>query len=137
MTALLMRWALAALALYATVTIYSARGLAFSEPGWWIPFKLALLLGLVNALVRPLLFLVKLATFPLTILTLGLSSLALSLIFNVASLFLADYLGWGLTIGGDHPFLTAFYAALTLSVLNAIFSVLVRSGRRLARKAMA
>jgi uncharacterized membrane protein YvlD (DUF360 family) len=134
---LLIRWALAAAALFVTVRLFSDQGLAFSQPGWWLPFKLVLLLGLFNALVRPLLFLLKLATFPLMILTLGLSSLGLSLLFNAAGLFLADRLNWGLEIGGEHPVLTAFYAALTMSVLNAVFSLIAASGRRLARGAAA
>ena len=136
MIALLIRWALASLALLLTVHLYAGQGFGFTEQAWWIPVKVTLLLGLVNALVRPLVFLVKLVTLPMTLLTLGLWSLLISLLFNVLALFLVSYFHWGLQIGGDHPVITAFLAAITLSILNMVLSMVFASGRWLTRRAL-
>lgn len=73
----------------------------------------ALLLGLVNALVRPLLILI---TLPITLLTLGLFALVIN-----ALLF---WLVGGL-VGGLHvpDFATAFWAALVYSALTTLVAI--------------
>lgn len=79
-------------------------------------------LGLVNALVRPVLLLL---TFPLTLLTLGL----FIFVVNTACLGLAAYLVPGLTIDG---FWSAFFGALIVSVVSWVLSGLHGFGDRRA-----
>ena len=72
----------------------------------------ALVLGLVNAFIKPIICLLSL---PLTILTLGL----FSLVINALMLLLASSLmGGRFYIDG---FATAFLAAILLSLLNTFF----------------
>ena len=71
-----------------------------------------LLLGILNAIVKPILVIL---TLPITILTLGLFLLVL----NVLMILLADYFMKGIHIEG---FLWAFIFGLLLSVISSAFS---------------
>ena len=64
---LLLRWLLNAVSLWLTTQIIP--GISFTQPGLWPILIAALVLGLVNAVVRPIMILL---TLPLTLLTLGL-----------------------------------------------------------------
>lgn len=68
----------------------------------------AVVLGLLNAFVAPV---IKLLTFPLTLLTLGL----FSLVVNALMFWLAASLSGHVVVSG---FATAFIAALIVSVVN-------------------
>jgi len=70
----------------------------------------ALLLGLVNAIVRPI---VVLLTLPATLLTLGL----FLLVVNAAMLGLVAYFLPGFSIDGFWP---AFWAAILISIVSWI-----------------
>lgn len=78
----------------------------------------ALVLGLLNAFVRPVLWLL---TLPLTIVTLGLFSLVLNLIM----FWLADKLVPGFQVGGG--LLGLIVAALAVSVVSGLISRLVKT----------
>jgi putative membrane protein len=82
----------------------------------------ALLLGIVNALVRPV---VILLTLPFTLVTLGL----FLLIVNAAMLGLVAALLPGMQIAG---FWDAFWGALIVSVVSWIGSLLFGRGGRVA-----
>ena len=72
----------------------------------------ALVLGLLNAIVRPILAII---TFPLTILTLGLFLLVLNaLMFWLAAVFVP-----GVHVAG---FIGAFFGALITTVVSAVIS---------------
>ena len=75
----------------------------------------ALLLGLINAFVRPILVIF---TLPLTVLTLGL----FLLVINACTLKLVTVI--------LHGFWTAFWAALIVSVAGWIASSLIKPQRR-------
>ena len=70
----------------------------------------ALVLAILNAIVKPLLILL---TLPLTIITLGL----FLLVINVLIILLADHFVKGINIDG---FLWAFIFGLLLSVISAV-----------------
>lgn len=73
---LLLRWAVNAGALYATVLILAQLGLASLGKGPWYSWFIAvIIMGLVNALVRPIL---RLLTAPLNCLTFGLLGVVLN-----------------------------------------------------------
>jgi putative membrane protein len=74
-----------------------------------------LLLGLVNAIVRPILVVL---TFPITLLTLGLFLLVL----NAFCLWLVSILVSGFQVTGFWP---AFWGALLVSVVSWILTALV------------
>lgn len=75
----------------------------------------ALLLGVINAVVRPM---VLIFTLPITVVTLGL----FLLVVNAAMLSLVAYLLDGFTIDA---FFTALLASLIVSICSAIASALV------------
>lgn len=74
----------------------------------WSLFWAALLLGLVNAIVRPV---VIILTLPLTILTLGL----FLLIINAAMLSLVAWMLDGMVVAG---FWSAFFGAIVVSLVG-------------------
>ena len=110
---LLLRWALNALALWLTVQL--GVGVSIAQPGLGPLLIAALVVGLVNALVRPIMVIL---TLPITVLTFGL----FLLIVNGVALALASVLS-PLEVAG---FWGAVLGALVLSVISAILSRLFR-----------
>ncbi len=105
------RWLLNALALWLLAQLYS--GVYFAPGSGLADYLVAgLVLGLANALVRPLLLLF---TLPLNLLTLGLftlvvNALVLLVVANTTSLAV-------------HGFSGAFWGAVILSIISWILSV--------------
>jgi len=77
----------------------------------------ALILGIVNAVVRPLLILL---TLPVVLLTLGL----FTFVINAFTFYLVAHLRLGLTVDG---FGSAFVGALVLSIVSFVLSSLVKA----------
>jgi putative membrane protein len=73
---------------------------------------LAIVLGIINIFIKPL---VKIITLPLTILTLGLFSLVINALFII----LASKIVPGFGVAG---FWTAFWFSIILSLVNALFN---------------
>lgn len=116
MLGFLLRAALVALGLWLASYIFS--GLAFNSPGTLI--AAALLLGVVNAVVRPLAIIL---TLPLTLITLGL----FLLVVNAGMLGLVAWMLDGFAISG---FWTALGASLLVSIFSWVASgVIGNSGR--------
>ena len=117
---LLIRWVITSLALFAAVWLVP--GITVDGSGGWVIYAvMAVILGLVNAIVRPLL---KLMTCPLILLTLGL----FVLIINGITLWLASAIAvnWfhvGFYVDG---FWSGFLGALIVSVVTIVLSALVR-----------
>jgi len=114
---LLIRWGLNALALWLTTQLHV--GLSFSRPGLGPLLLAALVLGLVNAVVRPLMILL---TLPLTVLTLGLflllvNALAIGIVAALTPLSVSGF-------GG------AILGALVLSIISAVLSRLFSDEER-------
>ena len=92
--------------------------------GWVTLLVMALILGVVNTLVRPLL---RLLSCPLIVLTLGL----FTLVINALMLWLAGTIGTNLGLGfAVEGFGPAFWGALLISVVNWALSLLFDDGRR-------
>jgi len=81
---------------------------------WIAALVAALVMGLINVTIKPL---AQLISLPITVLTLGF----FYLVINALMLLLVGWLVPGVTIGG---FWTAFFAAIVLSILNAIFGLM-------------
>ena len=97
---LFLRWFVSASALL--LVAYLVPG--FHIVGWYAAFIAALVLGLVNALIRPIILLL---TLPVNILTLGL----FTLVVNALMLWLVSSIVKGFEIVGFAP---AFWGALIL-----------------------
>ena len=117
---LLIRWALNALALYLTTLL--GVGLYFETQTLGAVLIAALVLGLVNAVVRPLMIVL---TLPFTILTLGLFLLVVNALAVgiVAALTPLNVTGFGGAILG----------ALVLSIISGVLSYFLKSGERHAK----
>lgn len=87
---------------------YFVKGIEIEN--WGAAFLGALVLGIINATIAPVL---KFLTFPITILTLGLSLLAI----NALMLMLVSAIVPGIKIKGCA---SAFLGAILLAVLNVI-----------------
>lgn len=86
--------------------------------GWGPAFVGALVLGLVNAFVRPVMVLL---TLPLTVLTFGL----FLLVVNAFMLWLVAALVPGIRVQGFAP---ALFGSLVLTLLNLLVATLVGPG---------
>jgi putative membrane protein len=114
---LLLRWIWTAIAIFAAVKLLP--GIYFNGP-WWQLGIVALIFGLLNALVRPVL---ALLTCPLIILTLGL----FTLVINAAMLWLtarsSAFFGIDFRVSG---FWSAFWGAVVISVVSAALNLLIQ-----------
>lgn len=116
MVGFLLRWATTALALWVASELLP--GIAFTS-GTSLAIA-AILLGLVNAVVRPIAFVL---TLPITVVTLGLFLLVL----NAAMIALVALVVPGFTISG---FWTAVGGAIIVSLVSwAVSTVIGNSGR--------
>jgi putative membrane protein len=113
--ALLIRWAVLAGAF--AVTAWLLSGVIVSG-GTWGYIWVSALFGIVNAFIGTIL---RILTFPLTLLTLGL----FSVIVNALLLQITDGLSSHFTI--DDFFWTAIWAAIILSLASMILAWTVRS----------
>lgn len=82
--------------------------------GFWNVVLLALVLGLLNVLVKPVLFIV---TLPLNIVTLGL----FNIVINTVIVLLADYLMPGFNLDS---FFYGFLLVIVLWIVDMIFHML-------------
>lgn len=117
MTKFFIRWLINAVALYAAVWIVPG----INYLGEWTGILwLALIIGLLNALVRPLL---KFLTCPLIILTLGLFTLVINTAMFMLTSSIGQSLGIGLSVDG---FWSALLGSLVMSVVSIVMSVIFR-----------
>lgn len=116
----LLRWIINAIALYAAIVLVPGIELRTALADQWLAIiLLALVFGLLNALLRPLLFML---TCPLIILTLGLGTLLINtLLFYLTGLIGAQF-GWGFTVDS---FLAAFLGALVVSIVSIALNMLL------------
>ena len=77
----------------------------------------AIIFGLVNAFVRPI---VKLLTLPINLVTLGLFTLVINMFMLMLTVWFSDSLS--LTGGFFENFFVAFIAAIIISVISTILS---------------
>lgn len=115
------RLLISAFALWVAVQIVS--GVTYR--GEWSKLLLvALVFGLLNALVRPLLLLLS---CPMLILTLGLFTLVVNALVLWLTSALAGSLGLGFHVAG---FWAAFLGALVVSIVSVLVSVLLPDPQR-------
>ena len=116
---LIIRWIVSTLALFTAA--YLIPGIRVEDPNAWMVYALmALILGLVNAVIRPLL---KLLSCPLIILTLGIFVLVINGASFLLAARIAELLGVGFYVDG---FLSAFLGALIVSVISVFFNIFLK-----------
>lgn len=105
---LLIKWLVSAIAVF--ITSYILPGVDIDSFG--TTFIVALVLGIINAVVKPLLFIL---TLPITILTFGL----FTLILNVFMILLTDFLVTGFRL---ENVLWALIFGFVLSIINSVLN---------------
>ena len=113
----LQSWAINTLAVL--VTVYIVPGIHFTDNSLLTPFVTSLVLGILNAFIRPI---VMLLALPLLIFTLGLfmlviNALLLSLVDWLLPQFQIDSFGW------------ALLGAIVISIVSLVLNVLTGTGR--------
>jgi putative membrane protein len=94
-----------------------------------IVFVVGVIFGLVNAIIKPI---VQLVSIPLYILTLGLVHIVINALMLWITAWITDHTThWGLHI--DHFWWTAVWAAIVLSVVSWLLSVVLRDAKRATR----
>lgn len=112
----LLRLLINAAALWVAVKIVP--GITYA--GDWLPFLgVALIFGLVNAFIRPV---VKLFTLPIIFLTLGLFALVVNGLMLMLTSWLATRFGLQFHVDGCWP---AILGALVVSIVSALLSMLL------------
>jgi len=127
MTKFIPRWAINAVALYLAVLILPGIDLASKSSSiiW-----LALIFGLVNALVRPL---ISILTCPLIILTLGLFTLVINTIMFWLTSVIGQSFGLVLTIS-DPVWWNAFLGGLVVSIVSVVLTLILKDELKGKRK---
>jgi putative membrane protein len=108
---ILIRWVINALALMLVAYIFPNIGVS----GFYIALITALILGLINAVIRPFLLLI---TLPINIVTLGLFTFVLNALLFW---FVASFID-GFYVAG---FWAAFFGALVFSIISSIATQLI------------
>jgi len=116
MTSLLLRWLLSALALLAVAYLYPG----VRVDSFFAAAMAALVLGLVNAVIRPILVIL---TLPVTIITLGL----FLFVINALLFWLVAEVVKGFTV---HGFLAALVGSLLYSLITLAVSWLVSGTKK-------
>ncbi len=127
MTRFLIRLGINAVAIYAAIRLvpilYEAirpgQGLVLESTNWLTIVVLAVILGLVNALVAPIL---KFLTCPFILLTLGL----FTLLINTFLFWLTGQIGGLFGMGFKADFLAAFLGGLIVAIVNMILSAVFK-----------
>jgi len=104
------------------VALYVAAELVpgiYADGGWPVLVFMALIFGLVNALIRPIL---KFLTCPLIMLTLGLFTLVINALMLQLASWLGRQFGLGFYVAGFWP---AFWGALVISVVSFVLTMLI------------
>lgn len=115
MAQILLRWVINAVALLLVASLVPGFGVAT----FYSALIAALVLGLVNALIRPLLFIL---TLPVTIITLGL----FTFVINALMIWLVSTIVKGFTVEG---FVPALLAALLLWVISLATNWLIKQSK--------
>ena len=114
LTAFLVHWALMTLLLWVASHVF--KGISYKSAGaLWVA---ALLLGLVNAVVRPILVIL---TLPLTLITFGL----FLLVINALMIMLVSAVVKGFEVKG---FWTAFFAGIFIAILSLLLDAALFGG---------
>jgi putative membrane protein len=111
---LILRWLITMASLY--VAAWILPGIIVEGNGFWVYSIMALILGLVNALIRPVL---KLLSCGFIIITLGLFVFIINAATFMLSSSIAQSIGVGYSVDG---FGTALLGSIVVSVVSVVLS---------------
>lgn len=117
MTKFVLRWAINAVAIFLAIRFVPGISL---QSGWTSVIWLALIFGLVNAFLRPLL---SLLTCPLIILTLGLFTLLINTFLFWLTGQIGGLFGIGITMDGLLP---AFLGGVVVTIVSVVLSLILK-----------
>ena len=123
----------AAIKLVPQIKFPAAENLSTLGDNWWKLLAVALILALINTYLKPIL---KILSFPITLLSLGLFAFVLNALLLLLVAFISDAFKLGFQIADFPPNFSAdaFVGALLGSIVISIVAVLlgmVNRGRRL------
>lgn len=104
------------------VAAYVVPGVTIDDNDVGELFLIALILGLVNAFIRPV---IMVLTLPLTIITLGL----FTIVVNAFTVVITAWISPGFSLEGSQQFLTAILASLVISVVSIVLSWVLPDGK--------
>lgn len=125
MRSFILRWILLGVAVWAAGKFVPGHLIAVRSV--WTAFLAVAVIGLLNALVKPALFLFKIVTFPINWLTLGLFALLVSFIMNVIMFWAVGQFMPGFKV---HGLLAAAIGAAIMAAVNGAAVVLLAGPRR-------
>ncbi len=120
MVGLILRWVANAVALLLTVWLGKMLGLGLHVSGFWGAMIAALVIGLINAFIRPI---VVVLTLPLNCLTFGL----FSLVINAFLFWLAGELLTEFDVQGP---MAALFGSIVMSIFSSLLSHTVAPEKR-------
>jgi putative membrane protein len=121
MTKFILRWAINAIAIFLAIRFVPGISL---QSGWVSVIWLALIFGLVNAFLRPLL---NLLTCPFIILTLGLFTLLINTFLFWLTGQIGHFFGIGITMNGFWP---AFFGGVVVTVVSVVLTLILKDEMR-------
>lgn len=110
-----------AFAFYVAITLLRGQGIQSQDNAWTSYLLLALIFGIINAILRPIL---SLLGCPVIILTLGLGILLINTLLFYLTGVIGSSFGIGFTVDG---FVPAFLGALIVSVIGLVFNMLLHN----------
>ena len=122
--AILLRLLINSAALWAAVRVVD--GVSFTGD-WRLLFVVALIFGILNVSLKPLMMVLSL---PFLLLTLGLFTFVVNAFLLLATSKLSGWLGLGFHVAGFWP---AFVGALVVSLVSLVLSMFVRQPERKQR----
>jgi len=102
------------------------------QGNWWQVVVVAVILALINSYLKPIL---KLLSFPITLLTMGLFALVLNAALLLLVAFIAGAVDIDFTLGGFPPslsiesFIAAFIGSIVISIVSIVLGMLDRTRR--------
>lgn len=122
----IIRWLINAVALYAAVIVVKnvTGGISLQSDNWLTYIWAALIFGLVNALLRPIL---TILTCPLIILTLGLFTFLINTFLFYLVGIIGSWFGVGYTL---ESFWDALLGAVVISVVSFVLSMILKDELR-------
>ena len=120
---LLLRWLITAVAL--AVAVWLVPGITITnQSGWIAVLIMAVMLGLVNAIIRPLLALLSCG---LIVVTLGLFIFVINALCFWLAAWVANLFGAGITVDS---FWSALWASIIVSIVSFVLSIFLPDDER-------
>lgn len=117
-----------AAALYVATLVVPGLDFDFSAPdAWWKFLLVALIFGMVNTFLKPVL---RILTLPITIMTLGIFLLVLNALLLLLVGAISSELGLGFTVA---DFFAALLGSIVISLVGMALSMVIGTGRMAGR----